>query len=1004
MTAAGAAVASGPLRVGLDLAAAGSAGTLTRTSQVPPVASGNRVIYQRGDVQEWYVNGPAGIEQGFTVPSAPAGSGPLTLSLALSGNGQARLTPAGSIDFAGPDGSSITYGDLTATDALGHRLNSHLALRGGSVQISVDTHGARFPVRIDPLLQQGAALSEGNEGLFGFSVAVSADGTTALIGAPASNSYAGGAWIFTLSESLNWEEQAELSGGTEGASEACGSSAEECSFGRAVALSADGNTALVGAPRNDGNRGAALVFTRQGSTWTQTATLTGGEEERGEGRLGKSVGLSADGKSAIAGASSEAGGIGAAWIFENNGTSWVHSGPKLTGAGGEHPETGGGHFGFSVAISGETAVVGAPSNEPKGEAMGSAYVFTKGPGGWTQPGQSLTPSGTAAAHSKFGYSVAVAGETAVVGAPGYEGGVGAAYAFSEDEGNFDLTPAQLLTGGAEEEGEGQFGTAVAISDDASAVLVGAPADAKRKGAAWLLTRTGSTFAQSGRKIEGGGELAKGWFGTSVALSGDGMAALIGGSRDGSTTGAVWSFASIAHGPPEVSSIHPKSGPSRGGTLVTIKGSGFKLDSAVTIGNSASSVEVLSETELRARTTATEPGSYEVVVSDSEGTSTEGPSFTYMQSASKEGSIAPTVTSISPGSGPATGDTEVTIHGTGFAAGATVSIGSLAGSVEVISPTEIRAATLPTAAGTYDVYVSDINGTSTGGPAYTFTSGARRHDQRKRRVRRARKSAGPAAAAGARRQRQPQARERHGLHQASRQQQVRPARAGTAGAVRDDHRRQERTSAADVRHPRRQDRDDHLLLRHLQAHPDTQRRGDGHPLGRQLRRLPAGQQERAAGIGGGQAAVRQARRAQTLGRRPRSLHDEGQLRQRSGPRHSLAHRGSLRRDAHLRRHRQGRGDEPAHPPPHGRQGRAQPPRQRLSLFGRSARTPGRRAQTRTTVRRPVRSDGAGPAPVSQPGASSSAASAARRPASRAWSIWWNSSRPTPETRMGIVRSA
>lgn len=723
MTAAGTAVASGPLRVGLDLAAAGSAGTLTRTSQVPPVASGNRVIYQRGDVQEWYVNGPAGIEQGFTVPSAPAGSGPLTLSLALSGNGQARLTPAGSIDFAGPDGSSITYGDLTATDALGHRLNSHLALRGGSVQISVDTHGARFPVRIDPLLQQGAALSEGNEGLFGFSVAVSADGTTALIGAPASNSYAGGAWIFTLSESLNWEEQAELSGGTEGASEACGSSAEECSFGRAVALSADGNTALVGAPRNDGNRGAALVFTRQGSTWTQTATLTGGEEERGEGRLGKSVGLSADGKSAIAGASSEAGGIGAAWIFENNGTSWVHSGPKLTGAGGEHPETGGGHFGFSVAISGETAVVGAPSNEPKGEAMGSAYVFTKGPGGWTQPGQSLTPSGTAAAHSKFGYSVAVAGETAVVGAPGYEGGVGAAYAFSEDEGNFDLTPAQLLTGGAEEEGEGQFGTAVAISDDASAVLVGAPADAKRKGAAWLLTRTGSTFAQSGRKIEGGGELAKGWFGTSVALSGDGMAALIGGSRDGSTTGAVWSFASIAHGPPEVSSIHPKSGPSRGGTLVTIKGSGFKLDSAVTIGNSASSVEVLSETELRARTTATEPGSYEVVVSDSEGTSTEGPSFTYMQSASKEGSIAPTVTSISPGSGPATGDTEVTIHGTGFAAGATVSIGSLAGSVEVISPTEIRAATLPTAAGTYDVYVSDINGTSTGGPAYTFTSGA-----------------------------------------------------------------------------------------------------------------------------------------------------------------------------------------------------------------------------------------------------------------------------------------
>jgi hypothetical protein len=717
LTAAGVTVASGALRVGLDLTAAGSPRALTRTPQVAPTASGNRVLYQRGAVREWYVNGPAGIEQGFTVPSAPAGSGPLTLSLALSGNSHARLTPAGSIDFAGPGGSSLNYGELTATDALGHRLSSHLALSGGSVLISVDTHGARFPIRIDPLLQQGAAFSEGSEGLFGFSVALSADGTTALIGAPRTNAYGGGAWVFTLSESSNWEEQADLSGGSE-ASEACATSVEECSFGRAVALSADGNTAIIGAPRNDGNRGAALIYTRQGSTWTQTATLTGGEEEHDEGRLGKSVALSADGNTAIAGASSDLGGRGAAWVFENNGSSWVQAGPKLTGGEGSA------HFGFSVAIFGNTAVVGAPSNEPRGEDTGAAFAFTKFAQGWTQPGQELTPTGAAAAHTKFGYSVGVAGETAVVGAPGYEGGVGAAYVFTQGEGgSFNATAPQILTGGSEEAGEGQFGTTVAISGDASAVLVGAPADAKRVGAAWLMTRSGSTFSQAGHKVEGGGEIAKGWFGSSVALSGDGMSALIGGSKDGTTTGAVWSFASIAHGPPEVSSIHPKSGPSRGGTLVSIRGSGFKLGSTVTIGSSASSVEVVSETELRARTSATEPGTYEVVVSDSSGASSEGPSFTYMASASKEGTIAPTVTSISPNSGPTTGDTEVTIHGTGFAAGATVSIGSLAGSVEVISPTEIRAATLPTAAGTYEVVVSDLNGTSAVGPTYTFTSGA-----------------------------------------------------------------------------------------------------------------------------------------------------------------------------------------------------------------------------------------------------------------------------------------
>ena len=299
------------------------------------------------------MNGPAGIEQGFTVPSAPAGSGPLTFSLALSGNGQARFTPAGSIDFAGPDGSSITYGDLTATDALGHRLNSHLALRGGSVQISVDTHGARFPVRIDPLLQQGAALSEGNEGLFGFSVAVSADGTTALIGAPASNSYAGGAWIFTLSESLNWEEQAELSAATKGASEAC-DIGEEMKFGpRRRTVGSTGTTASSGLLATTAT-GEPRCSSRARERLGPRRHAHGGEEERGEGRLGKSVGLSPTGR-AIGGKRPAKPGASARSVDIRKQRHVVGSlRSELTGAGGGHPETGGGHFVSSVAISGET--------------------------------------------------------------------------------------------------------------------------------------------------------------------------------------------------------------------------------------------------------------------------------------------------------------------------------------------------------------------------------------------------------------------------------------------------------------------------------------------------------------------------------------------------------------------------------------------------------------------------------------------------------------------------
>ena len=168
-------------------------------------------------------------------------------------------------------------------------------------------------------------------------------------------------------------------------------------------------------------------------------------------------------------------------------------------------------------------------------------------------------------------------------------------------------------------------------------------------------------------------------------------------------------------PPTVTSISPSAGTTAGGTSVTIKGTGFLSGATVEIGNPATSVNVVSETEITATTAATAAGSDEVVVTDAGGisTGTPSPSYTYV--------IPPTVTSISPSAGTTAGGRLVTIKGTGFLSGATVKIGNPATSVNVVSETEITAMTAATAAGSDEVVVTDTKGTSTGGPSYTYVT-------------------------------------------------------------------------------------------------------------------------------------------------------------------------------------------------------------------------------------------------------------------------------------------
>ena len=152
-SSSGVSVSSGATRVALSLRGVGYGSSLTAVSDVAPSVHGNRVLYARAGLSEWYVNGPLGLEQGFTVPAPPAAhrAGPLTLSMALSGNARASLAPdLQSITFSHAGAPSLGYSGLLATDARGHRLHSWLGLDGGRLLLRVDTSGARFPLRIDP--------------------------------------------------------------------------------------------------------------------------------------------------------------------------------------------------------------------------------------------------------------------------------------------------------------------------------------------------------------------------------------------------------------------------------------------------------------------------------------------------------------------------------------------------------------------------------------------------------------------------------------------------------------------------------------------------------------------------------------------------------------------------------------------------------------------------------------------------------------------------------------
>src|SRR6266498_4028747 len=455
----------GGWRLGMRLTAYGYGARKKAVIATGLKVAGERVEYERrsrdgAKLSEWYVNRAEGLEQGFTIPRAPgkrrAGE-KLNLWLRLSGDLKARSADKGQailLDGRGA-GAGLRYDGLKAYDAIGRGLESRMKLSGDRVKIEVMDETAVYPVTIDPTLSQEAKLTAGDAASGDqFGAAVGISGEIAVVGAPvddtAAGPNAGSAYVFVRS-GTGWSQQAKLTASDAAAGDI---------FGFSVAVT--GDTVVVGASGDNMLAGSAYVFVRSGTGWSQQAKLTASDAASGD-RFGDAVGIS--GNTVVVGASDAASDAGSAYVFVRSGTSWSQQ-AMLTASDAAVFDL----FGRALAVSGDTAVVGAISDDTDaGPDAGSAYVFVRSGTGWSQ--QAKLTASDAASGDRFGDAVGISGDTAVVGAQFGDTIAGSAYVFVRSGTSWSQQAKLTASDAAAFD---FFGAAVAISGDT--VVVGALAD------------------------------------------------------------------------------------------------------------------------------------------------------------------------------------------------------------------------------------------------------------------------------------------------------------------------------------------------------------------------------------------------------------------------------------------------------------------------------------------------------------------------------------------------
>jgi hypothetical protein len=452
-------------------------------------------------------------------------------------------------------------------------------------------------------------------GELGAATAISADGSTAIAGAFDDASGSGAAYVFTRSGPA-WTLQAKLSAPTSGASRALGTNVE---FGSEVALSADGDTALIGGFGDNSDTGAAWVFTRGAGGWSVqqklVAPTSGADRELAPGQFGSRVSLNAAGTTALIAGVEDHAFVGAAWTYTRpspTATGWSEQHKLTAPTTGADREVGAGDFGSAVWLSpdGLSAVIGGDADNA---SVGAAWVFGNSSGTWAEQTKLIPPTTGADAGvgtPTFGSAVSVSDDasTALIGGQS-DGQRGAAWMFTRTTATAWSERQKLLapsSGSGAEVGQGFFGASTVLSADATTAVVGAPIENSASGAVYAFARSGDTWALQGRlAAPAGADTAVGSavFGSNLALSQDATTLLVGGPSDNNLAGAVWSY--VATPPPAVSGVAPAAGPTRGGTPVVIRGSGLSASGSDAVGSvtfagaPASSFRVVSPSEVDA---------------------------------------------------------------------------------------------------------------------------------------------------------------------------------------------------------------------------------------------------------------------------------------------------------------------------------------------------------------------------------------------------------------------
>ena len=486
--------------------------------------------FRRQTVSEQYVNEGQGLHHWFQIHQRPAGSSEVLLKLQVSGAAKVSQLGQDSIQVKSVS-STLTYSGLKVWDATGKSLAARLQARPSQSQIviSIDDQQASYPITVDPVWTEQQKLSasdKANGDSLGYSLSLSGD--TAIIGAPQKNPdlrpSMGAAYIFVRSGDT-WTEQQKIT-------------ASDCAsgdiFGWSVAVS--GDSVVVGAPQATPGgtdfAGAAYVFTRSGGVWTEQQKLVASDKVARDA-FGSSVAIS--GNTVLVG---KFHGLGTAYVFTRSGGSWTET-QKLTGS----DTVVGDQFAYSLAIDGGTAVIGALNCKVGGvDRAGAAYVFVHDGSSWIQQ-QKLTAADPGI-DDGFGWAVAVQGNTAIATSPDNSpGGVhlaGSAYVFSRSGGAW--TQSQKLTASDKTE-LSHFGWSVAISGDAAVVgALSAPDSLLAAGSAYIFSRTGATWTEQ-QKLVASDRQAGNRFGASVGISADfALIAAYNTSPDGvSLAGAAYAF-------------------------------------------------------------------------------------------------------------------------------------------------------------------------------------------------------------------------------------------------------------------------------------------------------------------------------------------------------------------------------------------------------------------------------------------------------------------------------